>query len=288
MLRSLNTAVSGLQQFQDRMDVIGNNVANVNTNGYKAARVDFADAFSQTLQLSSGGGAKAGGTASMQIGSGVGTAAIKNIHTQGAISRTEVAEDLAIEGQGYFMVRDTASNIQYATRAGDFRLEVNGYLTTNSGQRVQGFSDGGLSTRGDIQIDGTGRPSTFDPAATMKSYAIDSEGKVNVYLSDGTQFTRGQILLQNFRDPQALVKEANNLYSGLAAAGPLGGADSPTPAAPGTNGLGYIEAGALELSNVDLTNEFANLITTQRAFQASARMMTTGDELLQEIVNLKR
>ncbi|MEK7675863.1 MAG: flagellar hook-basal body complex protein [Verrucomicrobiota bacterium] len=282
MLRSLNTAVSGLQQFQARMDVIGNNVANVNTNGYKAARVDFADAFSQTLQFSSSG------AASMQIGSGVSTAAIKNLHTQGAISRTEVAEDLAIEGKGYFMVRDTASNAQYATRAGDFRLDNNGYLTTNAGQRVQGFSDGGLSTRGDIQIDGAGRPSTSDPAATMKSYAVDTEGKVNVYLSDGTQFTRGQILLQNFRDPQALVKEANNLYSGFGAAGPLGGAESPASAAPGTNGLGSIEAGALELSNVDLTNEFANLISTQRAFQASARIMTTGDELLQEIVNLKR
>ncbi|MBI4324915.1 MAG: flagellar hook-basal body complex protein [Chloroflexi bacterium] len=282
MLRSLNTAVSGLQQFQDRMDVIGNNVANVNTNGYKAARVDFADAFSQTLQFSSSG------AGSMQIGSGVGTAAIKSIHTQGTISQTGVEADLAISGPGFFMVRDTASNAQYATRAGDFRRDNNGYLITNSGQRVQGFSDSGLSTRGDIQIDGTGRPSTSDPAATMKSYAIDGEGKINVYLTDGTQFTRGQVLLQDFGDPQALIKEANNLYSGLSAAGPLGGSASPTSAAPGTNGLGKIQARSLELSNVDLTNEFANLITTQRAFQASARIMTTGDELLQEIVNLKR
>ena len=84
-----------------------------------------------------------------------------------------------------------------------------------------------------------------------------------------------------------LTKEGLNLYSGIAAAGPLGGT-SPTAAAPGTNGLGRIESGALELSNVDLANEFANMITTQRGFQASARIITTSDEMLQELVNLKR
>jgi flagellar hook protein FlgE len=89
--------------------------------------------------------------------------------------------------------------------------------------------------------------------------------------------------LQNFQNPQALVKEGNNLYSGMAAAGPLAQIE-----APNTNGLGTIQSGALELSNVDLTNEFASLITTQRGFQASARIITTSDEMLQEVVNLKR
>ena len=87
---------------------------------------------------------------------------------------------------------------------------------------------------------------------------------------------------------QGLMKEGNNLYSGLGAAGPLGGAASPTPAPPGTNGLGQIESGALELSNVDLANEFTALITTQRGYQANARIITTSDEILQELVNLKR
>ena len=90
------------------------------------------------------------------------------------------------------------------------------------------------------------------------------------------------------RYPQALLKEGNNLYSGISAAGPLGGAESPTMAAPKSGGLGGIRANALEASNVDLTNEFANLITTQRGFQASARIITTSDEILQEVVNLKR
>ena len=111
---------------------------------------------------------------------------------------------------------------------------------------------------------------------------------VKVRLSDGSEYTRGQVLLQRFSDPQALQKEGLNLYSGIGSAGPLGGGTAPLAEAPGTNGLGRIESGALELSNVDLANEFTSMITTQRAFQASARIITTSDEMLQELVNLKR
>ena len=107
-------------------------------------------------------------------------------------------------------------------------------------------------------------------------------------MSDGSDFVRAQILLQNFSDPAALMKEGNNLFSGIGAAGPLGGSATPTAAVPGTNGLGEIQSGALELSNVDLASEFTNLITTQRAYQANARIITTSDEMLQELVNLKR
>ena len=131
------------------------------------------------------------------------------------------------------------------------------------------------------------RPAASDPLATFVSFSIDTEGVIKVRLSDGSEYTRGQVLLQRFSDPQALTNEGLNLYSGIAAAGPLGGA-TPAPAAPGTNGLGRIESGALELSNVDLANEFSSMITTQRAFQASARIITTSDEMLQELVNLKR
>jgi flagellar hook protein FlgE len=287
MLRSLNSGVSGIQQFQSKLDVIGNNVANSNTLAYKAARTDFADAFSQTLQMSNPGSGSNSGTSGMQIGSGVLTAAIKTNYSQGGVNRTGLQTDLAISGDGFFIVRDSVSNVDYATRAGDFRLDQNGFLVTNRGFRVQGFSNPGLSTRGDIQIDGTGRPATSDPNATVIGFSIDPEGKINVRLSDGTEYARGQVLLQIFRDPQALLKEGNNLYSGIGAAGPLGGA-TPQSETPGTNGLGRIQAGALELSNVDLASEFANLITTQRGFQASARIITTSDEVLQELVNLKR
>ncbi|MEK7780693.1 MAG: flagellar hook-basal body complex protein, partial [Verrucomicrobiota bacterium] len=194
--------------------------------------------------------------------------------------------DLAIDGDGFFVVRDPVSLTEYATRAGDFRLDSSGYLTTNKGMRVQGYITG-LANRGDIQVDAQFAPATTDPLATMTTFSIARDGSVKVHMSDGTEYQRGVIQLQRFTDPQALLKEGDNLFSGIAAAGPLGGA-SPVPANPGTNGLGNIESSALELSNVDLANEFANLISTQRGFQASARIITVSDEILQELVNLKR
>jgi flagellar hook protein FlgE len=283
MIRSLYSGVSGMQQFQQEMDVIGNNIANVNTTAFKASRVEFADSFSQTYQASSAGDGVVSNTAALQVGTGVTTSAIRNLYDQGAVARTNVPTDLVVSGAGFFVVRDPVNNSQFVTRAGFFRLFERGRVITNTGLRVQGFADGGLSTVGDIVVDATGAPATSDPTATLISFRIDREGKVNVRLSDGTEFVRGQILMQNFRDPQSLVKEGANLYSGQTAAGPLAAAS-----APGSNGLGRIESGALELSNVDLANEFASLITTQRAFQASARIITTSDEMLQELVNLKR
>ncbi len=283
MVRSLTSGVSGLQQFQQQMDVIGNNIANVNTTAFKSARVEFADAFSQTLRTPSGGVGTASNTPAVQIGTGVTTSGIRNLYTQGAVTRTNAPTDVVVAGSGFFVVRDPVSNAQFATRAGNFRLDDQGRLVTNAGLRVQGNSNAALTTVGDITIDATGAPATAVAGSTVVSFGIDRQGKINVRLSDGTEFVRGQILLQDFRDPQALIKEANNLYSGLPGAGPLAALGQPS-----VNGLGRLEAGALELSNVDLANEFAGLITTQRAFQASARVITTSDELLQEMVNLKR
>ncbi|MBP9901348.1 MAG: flagellar hook-basal body complex protein [Verrucomicrobiota bacterium] len=287
MLRSLNSGVSGLQAFQGQLDVIGNNIANSNTIAYKSARTEFADAFSQTLQAASPATSSSAGTAGMQIGSGVSTAAIQNNFTQGALSGTGIQTDLAIGGEGFFIVKDSQSGLDYATRAGDFQLQ-NGYFVTNNGLRLQGFSDSALTTRGDVQMDGSGRPATSDPTATVTAYNIDTTGRVNVRLSDGTEYVRGQVLLQTFTNPQMLLKAGDNLFTGISTAGPLGGSTAPQAEAPGTNGLGTVEAAHLELSNVDLANEFADLITTQRGFQACARIITTSDEVLQELVNLKR
>ena len=278
MLQSLNSAVSGMQQYQQEMDVIGNNVANVNTTGYKSARTDFADTFSNTLRASGSG------QIGIQIGTGVTTAGTEVNFGQGSLSQTGVQTDLAVSGEGFFLVKNATTNQTFATRSGDFHLDANGYLITTGGYRVQGFGDSGLSSIGDIQIDGTQRPSTADASATMTSYSIGQDGKITVGLSDGTEYTRGQVLLQGFLDPQSLVKTGGNLYSGLIAAGPI----ATNPSAPGSNGLGNIEAGELEQSNVDLSTEFSSLITTQRAFQANSRVITTSDEMLQELVNLKR
>lgn len=270
------------------MDVIGNNIANVNTTGFKAGRVDFADSFSQTIRASAPGEGDVTGTAAMQVGSGVTTSAVRNLYTQGAVARTGVDTDLAISGEGYFVVRDPASGSPMVTRAGDFRVDENGYFVTSNGLRLQGYSDSALSVVGDLRIDLADKPADISDTATLSKWAIDREGKLRLSLSDGSQFVRGQILLQRFSDPQGLVKEGNNLYSGIGAAGPLGGADSPTPGKPTESGLGAIQSGSLELSNVDLANEFSSMITAQRAFQATARIISTSDEMLQELVNLKR
>ncbi len=278
MIPSLNTGVSGLQQYQNRLDILGNNIANANTIGYKSARLDSADTFSQTLSAATSG--------PIQVGTGVGAGTIRSNQADGVISNTGLEGDLAISGgDGYFLVKDTVTSDMYATRAGDFSLDPSGYLVTPGGQRVQGFTDGTLATRGDIKIDATGKPTG---SGDYKSFTIDQQGTITVNLTDGQSFVRGQVLLQRFETPDNLTKAGNNLYSGLANGTPLGTGLLSGATPPGTFGTGDIKQGALEQSNVDLTTEFANMITAQRGFQANARVITTSDEVLQEIVSLKR
>jgi flagellar hook protein FlgE len=288
MIRSLFTGISGLTNSQERMDVIGNNLANVNTVGFKASRVSFADSISQTLKASSPATTGTSGDSSMQVGTGVTTSGISTLYNAGAVSRTSVPTDLALVGEGYFVVKDTVTSEQFATRAGDFRVDSNGYLVTSAGLRVQGFSPAAGaaldSALGDVKIQNPTAGST----ATVDGYSFGSDGKVNVRLSDGTQAVSGQILLQKFNDPQALMKVGNSLYSGISNAGPLTWAAGGIVGIPNQAGIARIESGALELANVDMATEFTNMITTQRAYQASARVISTSDELLQELVNLKR
>jgi flagellar hook protein FlgE len=127
-------------------------------------------------------------------------------------------------------------------------------------------------------------------APSLQSYAVDPLGNVVLTLSNGDTVNAGQILLTDFSDPNALMMQGNNLYSNMEAAGPIGGSTSLSASgnAPGSNGLGSIQAGALEESNVDLSSEFANLITAQRSFQAGARLVTVSDTILEEVVNLKQ
>lgn len=278
MVRSLNSGVSGLQQFQGKMDVIGNNIANVNTVGFKAGRTEFAEAFSQTLRsptVETGGGVNNG----IQIGQGVQTSAVSSNFATGNLYGTGLYSDLGINGDGFFVVRDPVTDTLYATRSGDFTTDKQGYLMTSNGCRVQGYADGALATRGDIRIDSP----TPGVALQGREFVVKPDGQIVVSLADNSQAVRGQILLQQFANPQALVREGGNLFSGMENAGPL-----TTPSAPLTNGLGSIEQYQLESSNVDLTSQFADLIATQRSFQASARIITSSDELLQEVVNLKR
>jgi flagellar hook protein FlgE len=272
MVSSLLAGVSGIQQFQGKLDVIGNNIANSNTLGFKGGRADFEDTFSQTIS---------GGANNIQIGGGVTMGAVRSLFNQGTLTRTGVPTDMAVQGDGFFQVSDPVSGKTFVTRSGDFTKNSEGFLITNEGYRLQGYSDSDLASFGDIRIDDTGKP--VDDTGTYRSFSVKQDGKIEVLLTSGTTFVRGQVLLQRFQNPHALLKEGGNLFSGLESAGPLAQASEPK-----TNGLGDVLSGHLEMSNVDLANEFASLITTQRGFQASARIITTTDEMLQEVVNLKR
>lgn len=267
MLYSMDSGVSALDQFQQDLDVIGNNIANVNTVGYKSADVQFADALSQTI----GGNA----IGPEQIGTGVLTSAITNDYSQGSLTSTGVQTDFALNGPGFFLVKNPSTGETFATQDGEFSVDSNGYLINSAGMRLQGYTDSTHSAIGDLQI--------TSQTSTVQSYAFDSAGNIDIQLTNGTQFTGGQILVQHFTSPEQLTKVGGNLYSGLTAAGGYS-----TPVAPGSSGTGTLTSGSLEMSNVDLASQLTSLITTQRAYEANTKVITTSDEILQDLVNLKR
>ncbi len=326
LIGTLNVGVSALATFSNSIQVIANNISNVNTTGFKGSRSQYADNFSNILQQStpsapSGVGSNAD---SLQLGTGVNLLGVSSDFSQGTLTSTGSNSDLSITGNGFFRVKDTVNNSEYVSRSGDFRIDDRGFLVTQEGFRVQGLSDGSAtydatdvggtltytktavtpSSVGDIQINfslavgttltnSTGGTFTDAQVAAgapaMKSFTIDPLGNVIVGLTNGETFTRGQVLLQNFSDPNALTRQGNNLYGGFDAAGPIGGtALSAANNSAGTNGLGRMQVGTLELSNVDLSQQFADMIITQRSFQAGSRVITVTDGMLEEVINLKR
>lgn len=327
LIGSLNSGISALRNFARGLEVIGNNISNVNSTAYKGARTKYTDTFSQFLKQPAASPADGNGSnaPASQIGLGVEISGIQTSFLQGGITTTGQLTDLAISGSGFFQVRNAQNNQLYATRAGDFRTDDRGFLTTNEGFRVQGLVGGFASYEaivqdgqlvfeetyvaptdlGDLQIDfnatfANGRLTNNTGGAftdaevlagvpKMQSFSFLTNGDLNVFLTNGDSFVGGRVLLMDFRDPSALVREGNNLFSGFDAAGVVGNLTmNATDNTPGSYGLGSIQGGALELSNVDLTEEFANMITTQRSFQAGSRIITVSDEVLQEVVNLKR
>jgi flagellar hook protein FlgE len=287
LIGTLTSGVSAMRTFTKGLEVIGNNIANVNTTAFKGSATTFEDSFSNTLRGSAPSSATSSNLSAIQVGSGVKLSAINARFTQGALSSTGVSTDLGISGNGFFRVLNTVDNSEYATRAGDFRLDDQGFLVTSKGYRVQGLTGGTAgtppATLGSIQL---GTP----PVGTqLKSFSIDRQGNLVEFYSDGSSIATNRVLLQTYQDPTALQRVGDNLFIGMSNAGPVGGlALTAVGNNPGTNGLGTIEAGTLELSNVDLTEQFANMITTQRSFQASSRIVTVSDQVLEEVVNLKR
>lgn len=285
----MTSGVSAMESFEQGLSVIGNNIANVNTTAFKSGSTSYANSFSNILQSSSPapGTGTGSDTDTIEVGTGVNVAGVTTNFTQGSLQSTGVASDLAISGNGFFIVQDPSDGTDYATRAGNFTVNSQGYLVTSQGFEVQGLTGGSAgtapSTLGPIKV---GTPPT---GTQLESYTIDGSGNFVETYSDGSTATTNQILMQNFQNPAALTSIAGNLYSNLTSAQPVSGTSTLSAAnnTAGTNGLGTIQSGALELSNVDLTNEFANLITTQRSFEAGSRLITISDTILEDIVNLK-
>lgn len=276
MLRSLYSGVSGLRGFQTKLDVIGNNIANVNTPGFKGSRVVFQDILSQTVEGATGPAGNQGGTNPKQIGLGTGIGSIDTVFTPGSPMTTNVPSDVAIEGDGFFVVEDGTGQ-RYMTRAGNLLRDADHYLVTSNGLRVIGMD---------------GNPIQVGPAnLDIEEFSIGKDGTVSYKMSDGTT-GEAQIALVNVSNPNGLQKVGNSLYI------PTANADSNiktqadlAPAnfvQPGEGGTGTLITGVLEMSNVDLSGEFTEMIVAQRAFQANSRIITTSDEVLQELVNLKR
>ncbi len=419
MLRSLSAAVSGLRNHQTKLDVIGNNIANVNTVGYKSSQVRFQDIFSQTLQGATAPQDNRGGANPMQIGLGMEVASINTLHTPGAITSTGRETDLAIEGNGYFVVTDGYQ--QYYTRDGTFTRDSSGILVNANGLQLLGWVvEGGTDGGGEVKLSGTlekihiplgeemiaratsnisfsgnldaaaeteecvydtyvfdslgnrhGLTFTFEkkgdnewsytisstdsndgsfpdnpaptgttgtitfsdggqykevgtttvelsfgsgagaadleitpdfsaltqlaypssvslrgqdgfPPGDLAIFNIESTGVITGTYSNGMVRPLGQLALASFTNPEGLLKKGGNLYEISSNSG------EPHLGSPGTEGRGLIRSRSLEMSNVDLSLEFTEMITTSRAFQANTRVITTSDEVLLELINIKR
>lgn len=417
MLRSMYSAVSGLKAHQARMDVIGNNIANVNTVGYKASRMTFKEIFSQTIKGASAPQGNGGGTNPQQIGLGVAIASIDTLFTRGGAQRTDNPTDLSIDGNGFFIVSKGGANLY--TRAGNFSFDSQGDLVTPDGYKVLGWmstdgktvnTDAGnlvpislknwssidpaattqLEIGGNINasteingaisynilvydsqggshiatitftkndattwnwsvsssdpaissVDGSGTltfgadgrilpdangvriangtlnfnmntavtSATIGPvsldlsrltmfssetdlrelskdgneAGSLESINIDKYGVVSGIYSNGRRQVIGQIAIADFQNPMGLEKVGNTMFINTVNSG------EPMIGAAGTDTRGSINPGTLEMSNVDLANEFTDMIVTQRGFQANARVITASDEILQDLVNMKR
>ena len=406
MLRSLFSGITGLRQHQTLMDVVGNNIANVNTVGYKSSSVVFEDTLSQMMHAASAPNAGVGGVNPAQVGLGVQLGAISTNFAQGSAQNTGRATDLMIQGDGFFVLKN--GNTEQYTRAGSFTFDTDGRLVNPEGMRVQGwtgtagvvntnaapsdivlpagtiippqasanvvvggniqpnadpttdiltlgqtvydasgaahpltitltgdgagnyaatvadandpggtFSDPGASLAFDpttgqltatpvtdvvtlpdgvtnVTIDFSamtrfGGPKSANvksadgyPAGSLQGFQISGDGSVTGVFSNGQKTLMAKVALAGFNNPMGLEKAGNSTYRSTTNSG------NPQINVPGSGGVGTLLGGAVEMSNVDLASEFTNLIIAQRGFQANSRVITTSDQILQDLVDIKR
>jgi flagellar hook protein FlgE len=407
MLRSMFSAISGLRAHQVMMDVIGNNIANVNTVGFKSGRVNFQDILSQTFRGASAPNGGLGSVNPAQVGLGVTVAGIDVLHTQGNLQSTGRLTDMAIQGDGMFVLSDGSRN--FFTRDGSFDISLDGSLVNPAiGMKVQGwvanaagvidtttattnvtiplgqqttamatstaalrgnldagaavgatssttinvfdtlgvrhsvkitftkttanewdwaaatdpldagttttstgtasFTSGGVfsASTGTVDLDLTNGATTpisipLDASAltqfagspsvsgttngftsgTLVTFTIGAAGDITGVYTNGQTQALGQIAMASFVNPGGLLRQGQNLFAESSASG------NPSIGEPGQGGRGSVTTGSLEMSNVDLATQFTGMITAERGFQANGRVITTSDEMLQELVNLK-
>jgi flagellar hook protein FlgE len=292
MLKSLFSGVTGMKNLQTKMDVISNNIANVNTTGFKSGRVRFEDMISQSIS-----NAEAGINAK-QVGLGVQASAIDTIMNGGSLQSTGRELDFGIENgdSSFFIVSGDGGTNNYYTRDGGFYLDANNNIVTGSGLNVMGDyrDDTDYTDPEPLKIpaylkvsEGTftadeGPQNETNSIYGLKSYSIDSKGVITGNYGNGESYEIGQVALAKFSNAAGLEKAGGNLYVDSANSG------TPENGFPADDGYGVIRSGFLEMSNVDLANEFTEMIIANRAYQANSRSITTSDSMLEELLALKR
>ncbi len=276
MMRSMFAAISGLKSHQTMLDVTANNIANVNTVGYKSSRTTFKDSLSQMQIGAAAPGGGQGGRNAAQVGLGVQLGSIDNLMGSGSTQSTGEVTDVSIQGEGMFVVGNAAppalpTTYEY-TRAGNFTFDSEGFLTTQDGNFVMGR-----------EAAGAGAPNSYiQVPAGATDISIGQDGSVSyVPAGGGPREVAGYLSIATFQNEAGLVRNSGNRWIESAASG---GAEDGTPGGE----FGLTISGTLEMSNVDLATEFTNMIAAQRGFQANSRVITTADEMLQDLVNLKR
>jgi flagellar hook protein FlgE len=277
------------------LDVTANNLANVDTVGYKAQTTVFADELSQLVQAGTGPNGYSAGTNPLQVGLGVQVGSVDNNMSAGGTQSTGVATDVLIQGDGFLQVANgapasstatspvTGTQPQY-TRAGDLTFNSQGFLCTQTGQYVLGY---GTTATGAINTAGTSNNAIYVPTGST-GIAIGKDGSVS-YIDGNSasptfqqRVTAGYVSLAQFPNESGLQRDGGSLWSATTASGPV------TIGQPGVGNFGQTISGQLEQSNVDMGTEFTNMIEAERGYQANASTISTADQMMQTAVQMKQ
>jgi len=261
MLKAFSTAATGMSAQQVMVDVTANNLANINTSGFKRSQVNFQDLL--YLKMKTAGSEIASGVESpsgTEIGSGVRVSSTVKVFTAGEVVNTGRNLDIAIAGDGFLEVTLPNGDARY-TRDGALQINSEGQLVTNNGYTIE--------------------PAISVPTDAV-SFDIGKDGSVNVMTAGGTQSSLGSIQLVRFPNPSGLSSEGDNLLAETEASG------TPTTGIAGENGFGSIQSGFMEKSNVQMVTELVNLIAAQRAYEVNSRAIKAGDEMLRNSIQIAR